>query len=214
MRRRGASALAAARLGLGVVLALVAAPACEGVLPEPDFERMQHQRGYRPFDESAQFADGRSMRPPPAGTIARGVVLGQPALTRGVLPSGAYEKEIPVPLTRALLERGRDRFDVYCAPCHGVRGDGVSMVASNMTLRRPPSLLTDPVPSFPAGRLFEVASVGYGLMPAYDGHLDVTDRWAVVAYVRALERSQSVRLAELPEAERSRAEAALAGERR
>lgn len=187
---------------------------CEGVLPEPDFERMQHQRGYRPFEASAQFPDGRVMQPPPAGTVPRGEVLGRPGLTRGVLSSGAYTAEIPVPLTRALLERGRDRFDVYCAPCHGVRGDGISMVATNMTLRRPPSLIDEPVLSFPPGRVFQVASVGYGLMPAYDLHMSVGDRWAVVAYMQALQRSQRVRLADLPPPARARAEAALQGDRR
>ncbi|HVV17266.1 MAG TPA: cytochrome c [Polyangia bacterium] len=210
--RRGARQAGVVRLGLellGATCVLAASAGCEGVLPEPDFERMQYQRGYRPFGESAHFADGRIMQPPPAGTIARGETLGQPALTRGVLPSGRYAAEIPVPLTRALLERGRERFDIFCAPCHGVRGDGTSMVASNMTLRRPPSLLEAPVPSFPPGRVFEVASAGYGLMPAYDSHLDVSDRWAVVAYVRALQRSQSVALADLPAGARARAEAAL-----
>jgi len=196
-------------LGLGLVSTLAALEGCEGVLPEPDFERMLYQRGYRPFEASAQFDDGRVMRPPPAGTIARGEVLGQPALTRGVLPSGKYAVEIPLPLTGPLLERGRDRFDITCAPCHGARGDGISMVASNMTLRRPPSLLDDPVPSFPPGRVFEVESLGYGLMPAYDGHLSVSDRWAVVAYLRALQRSQRTRLADLPPDQRIRAAAAL-----
>ncbi len=187
------------------------AAGCEGVLPEPDFERMLHQRGYRPFERSVQFEDGRVMRPPPLGTIARGEVLGQPALTRGVEPSGAYTAQIPVPVTRAVLERGRDRFDIYCSACHGVRGDGDSMVASNMTLRRPPSLIDEPVLSFPPGRVFQVASVGYGLMPAYDIHLSVSDRWAVVAYLGALQRSQRVRLTDLPPAQRARALAALGG---
>jgi len=189
----------------------VLAAGCEGVLPEPDFERMQQQRGYRPFGRSVQFEDGRVMRPPPLGTIPRGEVLGQPALTRGVQASGAYTPEIPIPVTRAVLQRGRDRFDIYCSACHGVRGDGDSMVATNMTLRRPPSLIDEPVPSFPPGRVFQVVSVGYGLMPAYDVHLSVSDRWAVVAYLRALQRSQRVRLSELSPDQRARALHALGG---
>ncbi len=197
--------------GLAVCLVAMAAAGCEGVLPEPDFERMQHQRGYRPYGRSVQFEDGRVMRPPPLGTVPRGQVLGKPALTQGVLRSGAYATEIPIPVTRAVLERGRDRFDIYCAACHGVRGDGDSMVATNMTLRRPPSLLEEPVPSFPPGRTFEVATAGYGLMPAYDLHLSVSDRWAVVAYLQALQRSQNVRLSELSPQQRARALAALEG---
>jgi mono/diheme cytochrome c family protein len=197
--------------GLAICLAALAAAGCEGVLPEPDFERMQHQRGYRPFERSVQFEDGRVMRPPPLGTIPRGQILGQPGLTRGVLRSGAYATEIPIALTRAVLGRGRDRFDIYCAPCHGVRGDGDSMVASNMSLRRPPSLIDDPVTSFPPGRVFQVVSVGYGLMPAYEVHLSISDRWAVVAYLRALQRSQRVQLWDLPPDQRTRALAALGG---
>lgn len=200
---------AAARLALSLLA--VAAAGCEGVLPEPDFERMLHQRGYRPFERSVQFEDGRVMRPPPLGTVPRGQILGQPALTRGVLRSGTYATEIPVAVSRPVLERGRDRFDIYCSACHGVRGDGDSMVASNMTLRRPPSLIDEPVVSFPPGRVFEVVSVGYGLMPAYDVHLSVSDRWAVVAYLRALQRSQRVRLSDLSPEQRARAVTALAG---
>ncbi len=197
--------------GLAICLLAILAAGCEGVLPEPDFERMLHQRGYRPFGRSVQFDDGRVMRPPPLGTIPRGEVLGQPALTRGVLPSGAYATDIPVTVTRATLQRGRDRFDIYCAACHGVRGDGDSMVATNMTLRRPPSLVDQPVLAFPPGRVFEAVSVGYGLMPAYDLHLSVSDRWAVVAYLRALQRSQRVRLSDLSPDQRARALAALGG---
>ena len=196
----------------GLALCVLAAAAgCEGVLPEPDFERMQHQSGYRPFERSVQFDDGRIMQPPPVGTVPRGEVLGQPALTQGVLASGAYETEIPIALTRAVLNRGRDRFDIYCSPCHGVRGDGQSMVASNMSLRRPPSLIGEPVLSFPPGRVFQVATIGYGLMPAYDLHLSVSDRWAVVAYLRALQRSQRVSLTDLSAEQRAQALAALGG---
>jgi mono/diheme cytochrome c family protein len=204
---------ASVRWGL-CLLGVLATLGCEGVVPEPDFERMQHQRGYRPFERAPQFEDARVMRPPPLGTIPRGVPLGQPALTAGTLASGQYVAELPIPLTRALLERGRDRFDIFCAPCHGVRGNGVSMVASNMTLRRPPSLIDEPVLSFPPGRVFQVATEGYGLMPAYEARLSVQDRWAVVAYLRALQRSQRVRLADLPPVQRAGAEAALQGENR
>ncbi|MES1207135.1 MAG: cytochrome c [Pseudomonadota bacterium] len=206
--RLGRKRLAEASALVACLLPLVAA-GCEGVLPEPDFERMQHQRGYRPFERSVQFEDGRVMRSPPPGTIPRGQVLGRPALTRGVEASGAYTAQIPIPVTRTLLQRGRDRFDITCAPCHGVRGDGDSMVATNMTLRRPPSLLAEPVTTFPPGRVFEVVSVGYGLMPAYDVHLSVDDRWAVVAYLRALQRSQRVRLSDLSPDRRASALAAL-----
>jgi hypothetical protein len=178
--------------------------ACD-VLPEPDFERMIDQRSLRSFERTSFFEDGRAMRPPPPGTIALGVDLRDHALE----PGGDYVDQLPMPVTRPLLERGRNRFEIYCAPCHGLRGDGATVVASNMTLRRPPSLIAAPVTDFPAGRVFQVVSLGYGLMPSYQSQLGVHDRWAVVAYLRALALSQRVSLERLPAAARARAEGAL-----
>jgi len=178
------------------------------VLPEPDFERMLSQRSYRAYEEAALFPDGRAMRPPPPGTVSRQRVLGQPALTEGLV-EGRYVERIPVPVDRALLARGRDRFEIFCATCHGSRGDGVSPVAHNMELRRPPSLLDPPVIGFPPGRVFQVISAGYGLMPSYAFELGAKDRWAVVAYLSALELSQRASLDDLPAGLRTRAEEAL-----
>jgi mono/diheme cytochrome c family protein len=188
---------------------LVLALGCEGVLPEPDLERMIDQRSLRAYERTSLFSDGRAMRPPPPGTIARDVKLGAEAANTGVTPAGDYVDQLPFPLTRPLLERGRNRFEIYCAPCHGVRGGGATVVAANMTLRRPPSLVGPPVTEFPVGRIFQVASAGYGLMPSYQSQLTVRDRWAVVAYLRALALSQRVSLARLPPPERAQAERAL-----
>src|SRR5207253_836214 len=99
-----------------------------------------------------------------------------------------------LPVDRAFLERGRGRYEIFCGACHGLRGDGRSQVALAMELRAPPSLIDPPVDHFPPGRLFRVASDGFGLMPAYAGELDVVERWEVVAYLSALKLSQSVRL--------------------
>lgn len=183
----------------------VAAGACQGVLPEPDFERMIDQRNYRPYTEAPRFADDRAMRPPPEGTIDRRRVLGRPDLTDGVV-AGRYLTESPIPVDAALLARGRDRFDVFCAACHGLRGDGISEVARHMEMRKPPSLLVEPVRSFPPGRVFQVISLGYGLMPSYAADLPVDDRWATVAYLRALQLSQAAPLAALPADVRATAE--------
>ena len=189
---------------LACALLATGASACEGVLPEPDFERMIVQRGYRPFEAADMFADGRAMRPPPEGTVSRDRVIDQPALTDGV-DNGRYVAQVPVNLDRALLDRGRDRFETFCAACHGIRGDGLSPVAHNMELRKPPTLVTAPVTTFPAGRVFQVITLGYGLMPSYQAQLPVHDRWAVVAYLQALQLSQSVWLDALPERARARA---------
>lgn len=193
---------------LGIAALVLGAGACEGTLPEPDLERMLTQRNYRPYERAPFFADDRAMRRPPEGTIDRGRVVGQPALTDGAL-GGRYVTMSPVPIDRPLLERGRDRFDVFCAACHGARGDGTSEVARHMELRKPPSLIEEPVTSFPPGRLYQVVSIGYGLMPSYAAALPVRDRWAVVAYLGALQLSQAAKLAELPPDVRAAAERAL-----
>jgi len=182
---------------LSLAAVALAAGACQGVLPEPDFERMIDQRNYRPYTEAPRFPDGRAMRPPPEGTVDRRRIVGRPALTDGVV-EGRYVTESPIPVDGALLGRGRDRFEVFCAACHGLRGDGSSEVALHMELRKPPSLLNDPVRSFPPGRVFQVISLGYGLMPSYAADLPVEDRWATVAYLSALQLSQASKLADLP----------------
>jgi mono/diheme cytochrome c family protein len=171
--------------------------ACEGVLPEPDLERMQEQPSHRPYEFSAHFADHRSMRTPPAGTVRHDAVLGKPGLTTGI-EGDAYVDRVPIPVDRALLARGRDRFDAFCGVCHGLTGDGSSAVAASMALRRPPSLVDAPTTRFPPGRVFQVISVGYGLMPSYAAELAVHDRWSVVAYLGALQLSHGARLSELP----------------
>jgi mono/diheme cytochrome c family protein len=188
--------------------ALLTAAACEGVLPAPDLERMREQPSYRPYDRSARFADQRAMRPPPDGTIPHDRVLGRPALTEGIERS-AYVIAIPVPVNRGLLARGRVRFETFCAACHGVAGDGVSEVARNMALRKPPSLVAAPVTGFPPGRVFQVITRGYGLMPSYAAELTVRDRWAVVTYVEALQLSAHSPLSALPPEVRGEAQAAL-----
>jgi mono/diheme cytochrome c family protein len=184
------------------------AAACQGVLPEPDFERMLTQRNYRPYEQAPYFADNRAMRPPPEGTIDRQRIVGRPELTEGIV-AGHYVTVSPIPVDGALLARGRDRFDVFCAACHGLRGDGASEVARHMDLRKPPSLLDDPVTAFPPGRVFQVISLGYGLMPSYAAELPVDDRWATVAYLHALQLSQRAELAALPGDVRAVAERSL-----
>jgi mono/diheme cytochrome c family protein len=193
----------------GAVLVAALVAACGDVLPAPDLERMIAQRGLRPFEETPFFADRRAMRTPPAGTIPRDAVVGRPELAEGVTAGGADVAAIPIAVDRALLERGRGRFEIFCATCHGLTGDGVSAVAHNMALRRPPPIIAPPVTEFPPGRIFRVISGGYGLMPGYATVLDVRDRWATVAYLRALTLSQAARLDQLPAPLRAEAREAL-----
>jgi mono/diheme cytochrome c family protein len=164
---------------------------CEGVLPGWDWQQMNQQHKFLPFAASPYFADGRAMRTPPEGTIARGA---PPPPQQG----GTYLTKIPMPLTRELFAQGRRHFETYCATCHGMDGSGESEVARNMDLRKPPSLLKESIRQLPPGRIFEIASEGYGLMPSFAHQLAPRDRWATIAYVQALQRASSVKLDDLP----------------
>jgi mono/diheme cytochrome c family protein len=138
------------------------------------------------------------MRRPPANTVPVTRVTRAPALVTGSV-DGRYVTTIPVPLDAALLARGEDRFRIFCRTCHGPVGDGESQVAENMKLRKPPSLHEPRLRQLAPGHLFRIISEGYGLMPAYADELPYRDRWAVVAFVRALQLSQNVTLVELPQ---------------
>jgi mono/diheme cytochrome c family protein len=165
----------------------------------PRLDPMQRQAKYKAYQASTETVDGLAMRSPPEGTVPYGTLL-DPAVLTGLGPDGKPLPVSPWKVDEGLLARGRARFDVECAVCHGLLGDGKSQVALNMSLRRPPSLheyrdLTD-------GYLYQVITQGFGLMPSYASVLPVEDRWAVVAYVRALQLSQHFPAAELPAEER------------
>lgn len=186
------------RLALG----LGAAYLCAGCTTA-DIDPMERQPKVKPYAESTLFADGRAMRPPPAGTVPRERPLeGAEAEASAAALAAEDVTALPVPITRALLDRGRNRFDIYCATCHGLVGDGDSVVADKMALRVPPSLHTPRARALTVGALYRVITQGYGVMPSYRAELPLADRWAVVAYVQALQRSQNARLADVPEAER------------
>jgi hypothetical protein len=172
-------------------LPVVAALGCQ-----VDLERMLDQHKAEAYEPSPFFEDGQAMRRPPAGTVPVTRVTGSPELVSGML-AGEYTTDIPVPLDTELLRRGEDRFRIFCRTCHGAIGDGDSEVAENMKLRKPPSLHEARIRSFPPGRLYRVVSEGYGLMPAYAAELPYRDRWAVVAFVQALQLSQEVALQDL-----------------
>jgi mono/diheme cytochrome c family protein len=148
--------------------------------PDPTLARMLDQRRADPFEASSAFADGKSMRTPPRGAVARDADRPPPAVTR------------------ALLATGRARFERVCGTCHGVGGNGESVVASKMTRRPPPSLHEDRLRALSREQLFAIASRGYGLMPAYEEMLGSDDRWAIVSYVKVLQMSQRAEVAALP----------------
>ncbi len=193
---------------LFVLAAAALLPGCDDdLLPRIDLERMIDQDREKPYGEERFFADGRAMRVPPKGSIpstgqetAPGLGVGEAAGETLIRP--------PIPVNRALLTMGRNRFETYCSPCHGVRGDGDSVVALHMNLRRPPSLVDPRARSLPDGRIHQVIDVGYGLMRSYAEDLPTPEeRWATVAYLRALQLSQGtgVPLESLSPEERRRA---------
>jgi hypothetical protein len=201
-----------AALAPAALAALVTAAAslgCGDTFEDRDLSRMIVQERYATWQACGLFADGSVMRPPPEGVVARESAVGDERVLTG-MDGGAYAARVPVPLSAGFVRHGRERFDIFCAPCHGASGDGESFVAHRMDLRRPPSLVGDGARRLPPGRIFQTVSFGYGLMPSYSRALSIDDRWAVVAYVLALQvRARGARLDDLPPPARHTAEEQL-----
>lgn len=163
---------------------------------------MANQPRYEPLEASPFFADGRSARPLVAGTVARGHLHADRHLYTGLM-NGEPVTRFPFPLTAAILARGRERYDIFCAPCHDRRGTGQGMVVQR-GFPAPPSLHTDRLRRAPVGHFFRVISHGLGTMYAYADRVPPRDRWAIIAYIRALQLSQRARVSDVPPAERAR----------
>jgi hypothetical protein len=157
---------------------------------------MQDQPKYKPLGESRFFADGREARPIPAGTIARDELNDTDTFHTGEA-NGTFLDRIPMPVDSKVLERGRDRFDIYCSPCHGRLGDGNGMIAQR-GLRAPANFHTERLREVPPGYIYQVIANGSGGMGDYGDQVPPSDRWAIVAYIRALQLSQSASLADVP----------------
>jgi mono/diheme cytochrome c family protein len=160
----------------------------------------------KPYQESAFFADGQSSRPLVAGTIARGQLQVDPAYDTGKTGDLLVDK-IPARVTvdRALLRRGRERYNIYCSPCHSRLGDGRGMIVQR-GFPPPPSFHDQRLLDAPAGHFFNVISNGYGAMYSYASRIPTDDRWAIVAYIRALQLSQHAAIADVPEKNRPQLE--------
>ncbi len=157
---------------------------------------MQDQPKYTPLEESSFFVDGRSARPIPAHTIARGHLNDTDAFHTGA-DNGTFLDTIPASLSREMIERGQERFEIYCSPCHGSLGDGNGMVAKR-GFKIPANFHSDRLRQAPPGYIFQVISNGYGAMPDYATQISAQDRWAIVAYVRALQLSRHATVADVP----------------
>jgi mono/diheme cytochrome c family protein len=191
-------------VGPGAALGLAG---CDEDLINPMAARQPRVKAY---GESDFYADGMAMREPPAGTVPRQRFTGNPAFTTGIatrsVKDGKETKEyvtaIPMKVDDAVMRLGQKRYNITCGTCHGPLGDGDSIVARQMALRPPPSLVD--YANRPVGYIFEVASQGHGMMASYAAELPPPERWAVVAYIRALQVSRTATLDKVPVAERAR----------
>jgi mono/diheme cytochrome c family protein len=166
---------------------------------------MHDQPKYRPYRESSFFADDLSARPVVAGTVPRGHLNDDPLLYTGKDDGGAVATVFPFPVDSAVMARGQERFNIFCAPCHGRTGLGDGMVVQR-GYRRPPRLDDQRLRDAPVGHFFDVMTNGFGAMPDYAVQVRPRDRWAIAAFIRALQLSSHATVAEVPASERGRLE--------
>jgi hypothetical protein len=211
-------------LRLPLLLVCLLLPACQ--------QKMARQPSYRPLEPSAFFPDGRSARPLVSGTVSRQqYLIGDPMITArkpgketGPVRPEDYVKAFPFPINREVLERGQERFQIFCAVCHDDLGTGNGKIVERGYLK-PPSFHTSnsrgferrgikvklASPDFPVGYYFEVITDGYGGMPSYASQIPPRDRWCIIAHVRTLQLSQQVTpLEQLPKTIRTTVERSLA----
>jgi mono/diheme cytochrome c family protein len=160
--------------------------ACAGLLAGCDVS-MTEQRKLSPNSPTALWPDGTTARPLPEGVVAQGDV------------GRAAEAKNPPPVTEALLARGRERFGIFCAPCHGLAGDGDGVIVHH-GFPAPPSYHIDRLLAAPAQHFYDVITNGYGVMFSYGDRVPPHDRWAIAAYIRALQLSRRAKVAEVPDA--------------
>jgi len=188
------SAFRAKAAALIVVVAVLSGSACR--------QDMHDQPKYIPLRESTFFNDDRSARPLVTGTVARGQLHEDALLYTGKM-NGENATLFPFRVDGNVMVRGRERFDIFCSPCHGRSGAGDGMVVRR-GYRRPPSLSDDRLRAAPVGHFFDVISNGFGAMPDYASQIPSNDRWAIVAYIRALQLSEHASPADVPAAEQGR----------
>jgi mono/diheme cytochrome c family protein len=151
---------------------------------------------YDPLEESDFFSDGRSARSPVPNTVARGFLRDDELLYTG-LTNGQLANLFPMPVTAQVMSRGQERFNVYCSPCHGRTGRGDGMVVRR-GFRAPPSFDGERLRGAPVGYFYDVITNGFGAMSDYSAQVPVADRWAIVAYVKALQLSQHATIDDVP----------------
>jgi hypothetical protein len=168
-------------------------------------QQMADQPGYAPLQASDFFANGSSARPLPVGVIPHDFVTRDELLDTGMI-NGKPATRFPFPVDRALMLRGRQRYNIYCSPCHDYLGTGNGIVARRGFKRMPASFQSVELRSAPDGHFFDVMTNGFGAMPPYANQIPVHDRWAITAYIRALQFSQAASINDVPVDERQRLE--------
>jgi len=165
------------------------------------------QPSEKPLERSEFFRDNEmASRPLPAHTVARGQLDEDEAFYRGMIGTNLVI-EFPRPVTREVLGRGRERYDIYCAPCHGRTGEGNGMIPQR-GYPRPPSYHIERLRIAPVGHFFDVITRGYGVMYSYANRVEPEDRWAIAAYIRALQLSQDAKMSDVPNKDRAQLEVA------
>jgi hypothetical protein len=164
-------------------------------------QAMYDQAKYDPLETSKFFANGMASRGPVAGTVARGHLKTDLHMHQGRI-KGELAKTMPFELTVEVIERGRQRYHIFCSPCHGGLGGGDGMVVRR-GMKAPPSFHGDRLREAPIGHTFDVITNGFGAMYSYASRVPVHDRWAIAAYVRSLQLSQNAKMTDVPKVERS-----------
>jgi len=185
--------LAAQALWLtGVAAALFMVAGCDNL-----HQDMGNQPKNKPLSPSDFFADGRSVRTPVENTVSRS------SMDNDQLMVTKDSTNFPMPVNDALLDRGQERYRIFCSPCHGIQGDGNGMIVMR-GMKRPPSYHQDRLRQAPNGYIYDVITNGFGQMYNYAAQVPPRDRWAIVAYVRALQLSRNARVADLPADDREK----------
>ena len=193
----------------GLMLVALLLAGCRGTQSDnPPFHLnldMDFQQKFGPQEANPFFEDNAAMRAPVPGTVARGELRDSSALHRGRNDAGNYVEDIPIAVTRAVLERGQEQYNIQCSVCHGKTGAGNGIVMRGDYGYTPaPSYHIDRLRNAPDGYMYDVIANGVRTMPAYGQKVPVLDRWAIVAYIRALQRSQNASPDELPASVKSR----------
>jgi mono/diheme cytochrome c family protein len=157
---------------------------------------MHDQPKFKPLRENDFYADGRASRPVVDGTVARGQLANDELFYTGKL-NGQEADQFPYPVNQPMLERGRERFNIYCAPCHSRTGDGNGMIVQR-GFKKPPDYTEDRLMKIPVGHFVNVMTNGYGSMSEYKSQLSISDRWAIAAYIRALQLARKGTAADVP----------------